>query len=78
MASKAKNKSELKAADIVQALGSVTKEKSISMDLVLDTLKDALATGAKKYLGRPIHIEVDVNKDTGIIEVYSRIIHNIL
>ena len=52
MATKAKNKSEIRATDIVQALSTVTKEKSISMDLVLDTLKDALATGAKRYLNR--------------------------
>ena len=70
MGTKAKSKVELKAADIVQALSSVTKEKSVSMELVLDTLKDALATGAKKYLGRPMHIEVEVDKDKGTIEVY--------
>jgi len=72
MASKAKNKMELKADEIAKALGSVTKEKSISIELVLDTLKDALATGAKKYLGRPIHIEVEVDREKGTIEVYSR------
>ena len=47
MAKKTKNRMEIRAADIVQALGSVTKEKSISIELVLDTLKYALATGAK-------------------------------
>ncbi|MBD3391930.1 MAG: transcription termination factor NusA [Chitinivibrionales bacterium] len=72
MGTKAKTKGELKAAEIVQALGSVTKEKSINIELVLDTLKDALATAAKKYLGRPIHIEVEVDRDKGTIEVYSR------
>jgi N utilization substance protein A len=72
MATKKRNKTEIRASDIVQALGSVTKEKSISIELVLDTLKYALITGANKYLGRPIHIEVDVDKEKGTIEVYSR------
>jgi N utilization substance protein A len=72
MGTKSKNKLEIRAADIAQALGSVTKEKSISQDLVLETLKYALATGAKKYFGRPIHIEVDVDREKGTIEVFSR------
>jgi N utilization substance protein A len=72
MGTKAKSKNELRAADIVQALGSVVKEKSITMDLVLDTLKDALATAAKKYLNKPINIEVDIDREKGTIEVYSR------
>jgi len=72
MGTKSKNRSEIRAMDIVQAIGSVTKEKSISIDLVLDTLKHALATGAKKYMGRPIHIEVEIDKEKGTIEVFSR------
>lgn len=52
---KKKSKSEaLRALDIVASIGAVTKEKSISMDLVLDTLKDALATAARKYLENPL------------------------
>ena len=40
---KRKNKNEnVKGLDIAAAISGVTKEKSISMDLVLDTLKDAL------------------------------------
>ncbi|MFP4240380.1 MAG: transcription termination factor NusA [Chitinispirillaceae bacterium] len=71
MKKKSRNEA-LKAMDIVTSLGAVTKEKSISMDLVLDTLKDALATGAKKYLGKPINVEAKVDKEKGVIEVYTR------
>ena len=70
---KRKSKNEaLKALDIAASLGAVTKEKSISMDLVLETLKDALTTAAKKYLGTPVNVEAKVDKDKGTIEVFTR------
>jgi N utilization substance protein A len=73
MATKRKARSEVvKASDIIDALSGVTKEKSIGIDLVLDTLKDALASGAKKYLGKPANVEVTVDRDKGSIEVYTR------
>jgi N utilization substance protein A len=66
------NKEALKAADIVATLGAVTKEKSISMDLVLETLRDALATAAKKYLGSSLEIDVEakIDREKGTIEVH--------
>lgn len=68
-----KKKSEaLKASEILAAMRSVTKEKSVSMDLVLDTLRDALSTGARKLLGRPAHIEVEVDQESGELQVYSK------
>ena len=70
---KKKSKSEaLRALDIVASIGAVTKEKSISMDLVLDTLKDALATAARKYLGKPVNVEVKVDREKGTLEVFTR------
>jgi len=70
---KRKSKNEaLKALDIVSSIGAVTKEKSISMDLVLDTLKDALATAARRYLGTPTNVEVKVDREKGTIEVFTR------
>ncbi len=70
---KKKSKSEaVKASDIVSSISAVTKEKSISMDLVLDTLKDALATAAKRYLGKPAHVEVVIDKEKGTLEVFTR------
>lgn len=68
MTKKSKNEA-VKALDVIASIGAVTKEKSISMDLVLDTLKDALATAAKKYLGEPTHVEVKVDREKGGIVV---------
>jgi N utilization substance protein A len=71
MKRKSKNES-VKALDIVAAIGSVTKEKSIGMELVIETLRDALCTAAKRYLGKPTNVEVKVEKEKGLIEVYTR------
>jgi len=70
---KKNNKEALKALSIAASLGEVTKEKSISMDLVLETLRDALISAAKKYLGTPpVNIEAKVDREKGTIEVYTR------
>ena len=70
---KRKNKNEnVKALDIAAAISGVTKEKSIAMDLVIDTLKDALCTAAKRYLDKPINVEAKVDREKGLIEVYTR------
>jgi transcription termination/antitermination protein NusA len=70
---KRKSRNEaLKAIDIAASISAVTKEKSISMDLVLETLKDALATAARKYLGELINVEVKVDREKGTLEVYTR------
>lgn len=71
MNKKGKNES-LKALDIAASISAVTKEKSISLDLVLDSLKDALTTAAKKYLGTPTNVEAKVDREKGTIEVYTR------
>jgi N utilization substance protein A len=68
-----KGKAEVvKALDIAASISAVTKEKSISMDLVLDSLKDALTTAAKKYLGTPANVEAKVDREKGSIEVFTR------
>lgn len=67
-----KKKEALRAADIVKALGGITKEKSINMDLVLDSLKEGLISAAKRILPYPINVEVDVDREKGTIEVYTR------
>ncbi|MBN1980227.1 MAG: transcription termination factor NusA [Chitinivibrionales bacterium] len=72
MVTKRKKKSEsIKAQDIINALGSITKEKSISATLVLDSLKDAIMTAARKYLGTLINVEVNIDRDKGTIEAYT-------
>ncbi|MDR0330788.1 MAG: transcription termination factor NusA [Chitinispirillales bacterium] len=66
------NKEALKAAGIVESLRAVTKEKSIGVEMVLETLRDALATAAKKYIGTPVNVEAKIDREKGTIEVYTR------
>jgi len=66
------NKEALKTAEIVESLRAVTKEKSIGMEMVLETLRDALVTAAKKFLGTPVFVEAKVDREKGTIEVYTR------
>jgi len=60
--------SNLKIAD---ALGQITREKSIDMGLVLETLKAGLLLAAKKTYGSSENIEVQVNQNNGQIEVFA-------
>lgn len=72
MATRKQLKNEaVKALDIAAALNAVTKEKSISMELVLDSLKEALANAARKFLNKPINVEVNVDREKGTIEAYT-------
>jgi len=69
---KTKKQEALHAAEIAQSITGVIKEKSIGQDLVMESLKDALATAARRYLGKPVNVEVSVDRDKGTIEVYAR------
>ncbi len=60
--------SNLKIAD---ALGQITREKSIDMGLVLETLKAGLLLAAKKTYGSSENIEVNVNQNNGQIEIFA-------
>ena len=78
MAKKAKAEA-IKALDIVASIGAVTKEKSISMDLVLETLRDALSSAAKKYLGKPARVEVKVDREKGgiIVSTHQTVVEEV-
>lgn len=67
-----KKKEATRELDIVGALSTIAKEKSVGMDLVVDSLKDALAGGARRYLGIPVNVEVEIDREKGTIEVYAR------
>ena len=79
MAKKAKAEA-IKALDIVASISAVTKEKSISMDLVLETLKDALSSAAKKYLGKPARVEVKVDREKGgiIVSTHQTVVQEVI
>ena len=72
MAVKRKLKNEeQKALDIAAAISAVTKEKNINIELVLDSLKDAISSAAKKLQDFPTHIEVEIDREKGTIKAYT-------
>jgi len=51
--------------EIAEALGQITREKSMDMGLILETLKAGLLLAAKKSYGSSENIEVNVNQNNG-------------
>ena len=73
MATKKKKKNEaVQALNIVEALSAVTKEKSISMDLVLDSLKDALASAVEIAIKPRASRSSQDFMETNVISIHSK------
>jgi len=58
--------------ELLNALDQLEKERGISKEILLDTIHAALVTAYKKNFGSNGTIEVDINEETGEIDVYSR------
>ncbi len=57
--------------EIAEALGQIAREKSINMDMVLETLKAGLLLAAKKKYGSSENIQVEINQSTGQIGMFA-------
>jgi len=57
--------------EIAEALGQITREKSMDMGLILETLKAGLLLAAKKSYGSSENIEVNVNQNNGQIDIFA-------
>ncbi len=58
-------------AEFIQALYEIEKDKGISKDIILDALEAALISSYKKNFGTASNAEVDMNRETGEIKVFS-------
>ena len=58
--------------DISGAITQIAREKNVSIDTVIDSLKIGMVTAAKKYLNKPINVEVKIDRERNEIEVYTR------
>jgi len=56
-------------AEFLDALAMLAKEKGISKDYLLDSLKLALAASYKKQYGHNAVVTIEINEETGNIEV---------
>jgi N utilization substance protein A len=55
--------------EVLEALGQITREKNVEMDLVLETLEAGLKSAAKKKFGTSDHIKVSIDRNTGEIAI---------
>ncbi|HET7578473.1 MAG TPA: transcription termination factor NusA [Bacillales bacterium] len=60
------------SSDLLEALTSIEKEKGISKDVILEALEAALISAYKRNFHQAQNVRVNINEDTGKIEVYAR------
>jgi len=58
--------------EIAEALEQIAKDRSVDLDLVVETLKLGLLSAAKKRFGTAENIEVEVDPKSGRIEMYAK------
>ena len=56
--------------ELLRVIEQVGKDKGISRDLMVDVVKSAMVTAAKKKFGSQNEIEAVINEDTGEVELY--------
>lgn len=65
--------------EFIKAVEELEKEKEISKDLLIDAIESALVSAYKKNYGTSQNVRVNIDKETGDIDVYMRkdIVENI-
>ncbi len=58
---------------IVEALGQIAREKNVDRELVVQTLKDALVSAAKRRYGNTENYVAEVDPQTGVMEVLAHL-----
>ena len=58
--------------EFIQAIEDLEKEKHISKEILLEAIESALVSAYKKNYGTSQNVRVDIDQDTGDINVYMR------
>ena len=58
--------------EFIQAIGDLEKERHISKDILIEAIESALVSAYKKNYGTSQNVRVDINQETGDINVYMR------
>lgn len=61
----------MNSIEFIKAVDLVSKEKSISKDVIFEAMELALLSAYKKNFDSKTNARVDINRDTGDIKVYS-------
>lgn len=59
-------------AEFIEALEEIEQEKGISKDVILEALESALISSYKKNFGSSQNVEVEIDKNSGIVKVYAQ------
>ncbi|NLK73702.1 MAG: transcription termination/antitermination protein NusA [Clostridiales bacterium] len=57
--------------ELIVALNQIEKEKDISKDIILEALQNSLVAACKNNFGRADNIKVNIDRDTGKVNVYA-------
>ena len=59
-------------SEFISAIADLEKEKGISKELLIDAIEQALVSAYKKNYGTSDNVRVDIDRETGDINVYMR------
>lgn len=57
--------------ELILALEQIEKEKDISKDILLEAMENSLVAACKNHFGKADNIHVNINKETGAVNVYA-------
>ncbi len=57
--------------ELILALNQIEKEKDISKDIILEALENSLLAACKDHFGKADNIHVNINRETGEVNVYA-------
>ncbi|MBR0085836.1 MAG: transcription termination/antitermination protein NusA [Lachnospiraceae bacterium] len=57
--------------ELVKALDEIEKEKGISKEILLEAIENSLVAACKNEYGKADNIKVDINRETGVVQVYA-------
>lgn len=57
--------------ELIEALIQIEKEKDISKDILLEAIENSLVAACKNHFGKADNIRVNINKETGAVNVYA-------
>jgi len=60
------------AAQLLEALNQIVKEKGINPDIIFEAIETSLVTACKKNYGNNHNFKVIMNRETGQVECFSQ------
>ena len=61
-------------AEFISALDALEKEKNLSKEILIEAIEAALAAAYKKNFSTEQNVRVDIDRDTGDINVYAQLL----